>query len=145
MGAEGMVHALHQIYDHLKPGCYLIDIHPSGDPPPIDVRLGQQVHRVGWINEEDDYIEYTQADEALAEAVRRGWYKVNQAERFAFTTYADTMAELLAHLANTWPDARVAERTSQQVCDLLNSIEPDREIIVREWIKITCLEKVARP
>ena len=120
----------------------LIDIHPSGEPPPIDVRLGTAIHRVGWVAEEDDYEEYAQSDEALAEAVRRGWYTVRQAERFAFTTYADSLDDLLAHLADTWEDAIISERTIQQANDWLNSIEPDREIILREWIKMSCLQKI---
>lgn len=142
MGAEGMVHALERIRDYLQPGGLLIDIHPSGEPPPIDVRLGTAIHRVGWVAEEDDYEEYAQADEALAEAVRRGWYTVRQAERFAFTTYADNMDDLLTHLTNTWEDAIISERMIQQANDWLNSIEPDREIILREWIKMSCLQKV---
>lgn len=137
-----MVHALEQIKTHLPPGGLLIDIHPSGEPPPIDVRVGTATHRVGWIAEEDDYAEYLQADEALSEAVRRGWYTVRQVERFAFTTYADTMDDLLTHLATTWEEAIINERTIQQTNDLLNTIETDREIILREWIKMTCLQKV---
>ena len=136
-----MVHALEQVRNHLPPGGLLIDIHPSGEPPPIDVRVGTALHRVGWIAEEDDYAEYLQADEALAEAVRRGWYTIRQAERFAFTTYADNMNDLLAHLADAWEEAIISERIIQQTNDLLSTIETDREIILREWISMTCLQK----
>lgn len=141
MPAESMVHALHLIWKRLKPGGLLIDIHPSGEPPPIDVRLGEACHRVGWVAEADDYIEYIQSDEALAEAVQRGWYSLRQTERFAFTTYADNTRDLLTHLENAWEEAIIAERVIQQADDLLNSVEPEREIILREWIKMSCLEK----
>ena len=145
MPAESMVHALQLIWQRLKPGGLLIDIHPSGEPPPIDVRLGDMCHRVGWVAEEDDYIEYIQSDEALAEAVTRGWYTVRQAEQFAFTTYADNTCDLLTHLKTTWEDAIITERVIQQADDLLNSVEPEREIILREWIKILCLQKQDPP
>lgn len=144
MPAESMVHALELIWQRLKPGGLLIDIHPSGEPPPIDVRLGDMFHRVGWVAEADDYVEYIQSDEALAQAVTRGWYALRQAERFAFTTYADTTCDLLTHLKTAWEEAIIAERVIQQADDLLNSVEPEREIILQEWIKIVCLEKKER-
>ena len=50
-----MVHALETIHGLLKPDGRLIDIHPSGDPPPIIVRIGERSEIAGWLQETDDF------------------------------------------------------------------------------------------
>ncbi len=86
-----MVHALEKIHELLEPDGRLIDIHPSGEPPPIEVRVGQQVTVVGWMKETDDFVEYAQASAALSEAIERGWLDVERKGMFEFVTHADSI------------------------------------------------------
>ena len=53
-----MVHALEKIHRLLKPGGWLIDIHPTSEPASIEVRVGERTLPAGWLRETDDYAEY---------------------------------------------------------------------------------------
>jgi hypothetical protein len=139
MEPESMVHALTHIRTLLKADGRLIDIHPPPEPPPIYVRLGADRHPVGWVRETDDYLEYLQADEALAEAVARGLYAWQKRGTYAFITYADAIADLQAHLAESWHDAIIEERVIQRAEELMATIEPDKELILHEVVQISRL------
>ncbi|MCZ7669606.1 MAG: hypothetical protein M5U34_21730 [Chloroflexi bacterium] len=135
-----MVHALEKIHTLLKPDGFLIDIHPTPEPPPIEVRLGAESHRVGWVREVDDYCEYVAADEALATAVSRKLYTWQKQGTFAFTTYADTILDLRHHLAETWTDAIIDDDVIRRTQDLMQTPELDKEVVLREAIKIARLK-----
>ena len=137
-----MVHALEQIHFLLKPDGILIDIHPTPEPPPIDVRLDADIHRVGWVREVDDYCEYVAADEALATAVSRNLYTWQKQGTFAFTTYADTILDLRQHLAQTWTDAIIDDDIIRRTLDLMQTPSLNQEIILREVIQIARLKPV---
>ncbi len=137
-----MVHALEQVHFLLKPDGILIDIHPQAEPPPIDVRLGEETQTVGWVREVDDYCEYVAADEALATAVSRNLYAWQKQDIFAFTTYADTILDLRDHLAETWTDAIIDNDVIRRSLDLMRTPEPEKEVILREVIKIARLRPV---
>ena len=139
MGVESMVHALEQIHFLLKPDGVLIDIHPIGEPPPIEVRLGADIHTVGWVREADDYCEYVAATEALETAVSRNLYSWQKQGTFAFTTYADTILDLHNHLAETWTDAIIDDEVIRRTQDLMQTPEADKEVILREIITIARL------
>ena len=89
-----MVHALKQIRGLLKGNGRLLDIHPNGEPPPIFVRLNEERHLTGWIQEESDYISYAQAEDALQEAVQRGWFRREKRQLITFATYATDLETL---------------------------------------------------
>jgi hypothetical protein len=137
-----MVHALEKAHQLLVPGGLMVDIHPSGQPPPIVVRLGEETHLAGWLREEDDYVEYAQADAALNEVVVRGLFRREARSRFTFTTHAATVAELRDFLARTWEDAIIDDGVALRATELLQSAAvADKEVILREPIKIARLGK----
>lgn len=138
-----MVHALEQIHFLLKPDGILIDIHPLAEPPPIDVRLGEKVQTVGWVREVDDYCEYVAADEALQTAVFRNLYSWQNQGTFTFTTYADTILDLRDHLAETWTDAIIDDNVIRYTQDLMQNPESDKEVILREVIKIARFKAIS--
>ncbi len=126
-----MVHALEKVHSLLKPGGELIDIHPLFDPPAFEVRVGAKKFPVGWLRETDDYEEYELADEALAEVVKRGLFALERQGIFSFVTHADTAAELKQYLIENWSDAIIDEVIFAQAAELFNSIERDKEMILR--------------
>jgi hypothetical protein len=134
-----MVHALERAHSFLKENGRLIDIHPSGEPPPIEVRLGSSTHHVGWLREEDDYIEYAQASEAIQAAINRGLFVCERQGTFAYTTYADTLADLQCYLENEWQDAYLEDVVAGRIEDLMSSVEPDQEVILRDVVQIAWL------
>ena len=134
-----MVHALEKIHQLLRPDGKLIDIHPSGAPPPIEVRIGDHVACVGCMKETDDFIEYTQASDALTQVVQRGLFAVEREGTFEFVTYADSVADLREYLAKEWKDAILDEDVAARAEQLLGGVERDRGLIVREQIRIARL------
>ena len=140
-----MVHALERSHWLLQGNGRLIDIHPLGEPPPIEVRLGSEVHHVGWLREEDDYIEYVQASEALDEVVARGLFARERAGTFAYIIYADTLADLQCYLEMEWHDAFIEDVVAGRIEGLMSSIEPDQELILRDVVQIARLRPLPIP
>ena len=137
-----MVHALHQIHQLLKPNGLLIDIHPTNELATLEVRVGEQVTPAGWIYEWDDYVEYEWADNALQRAINVQWFELERDGVFSFVWYADSMAELREYLAEEWHDALIDEVTFMRAQELLNTPEHDKEVIVRETIKMARYRKL---
>ncbi len=139
-----MVHALEKVHQLLEPDGRLIDLHPTGDPPPLGVRVGQQTTLVGWMKETDDFIEYAQASGALAQVIQRGLFAVEREGTFEFATYADSMSEWREYLAKEWKDAILDAAVAARAEELLSVPVPDRELILREQVRIVRL-KPMRP
>jgi hypothetical protein len=137
-----MVHALEIIHTLLEPAGILVDIHPSSDPPPIEVRLRNRYDLAGWLKETDDYIEYTQADQAIEAVLRRGLFALEQKGTFTFNTYAPSLAELREYLAETWQDALIDDQVAGRVEQLLQSPETDKEVVLREVVQISRLRSL---
>ena len=137
-----MVHALHQIHQLLKPNGLLLDIHPTNELATLEVRVGEQVTPAGWIYEWDDYVEYEWADNALQRAINVQWFELERDGVFSFVCYADSMAELREYLAEEWHDALIDEVTFMRAQELLNTPEHDKEVIVRETIKMARYRKL---
>ena len=134
-----MVHALEKIHRLLKPGGILIDIHPPPEPSSIDVRVDDRTHAAGWLHETDDYGDYEAADEALAAIVARGLFVIERRGIFSFLTYADTLAELRTYLTEEWEDARIDDVTAARIEELMTAPDRDKEIILREPVRIARL------
>jgi hypothetical protein len=139
MERAGMVHALQKIHRLLRPDGHLIDIHPTSDPASIEVRLGLQTTLAGWLHENDDYVEYEYADEALAKVAGSGLFVVERAGVFQFVTHAASIAELRDFLTEEWEDASIDDITGARVDDLMSTPERDKEVILRESIRIARL------
>jgi hypothetical protein len=139
MAPESMVHALLKTRELLAPGGRLIDIHPLEDPRPIEVRIADQVHLAGWLQEADDYIEYVQAGEAVAQAIRQGWFVEEKRSIFRFTYYADTIIELRDHLSETSEDMIVDDLVVMRVTDLMHSATDDQSVMMHIPVQVSRL------
>jgi len=100
MKHEGMVHALEEIHRLLKPGGRLIDIHPVLEVPLIKVFQGGRVLFAepdpGYDNYKEDV---RQAEDALAQIVRRRLFVIERSGEFDFLTYGSSVAELRDFMA----------------------------------------------
>ncbi len=138
-----MVHALKQTHGVLKGrNGRLLDIHPTGEPAPIYVRLDEERHLAGWIQEGSDYEKYHQATNALQEAVQQGWYRLAERERITFATYASNLETLRDHLRQNWQDAWIEDLVAMQIENRLSHLAREKEIIVEEQIWLSCLEPI---
>jgi len=138
-----MVHALQKIHWLLAENGRLIDIHPNGEPPPIHIKLGDETHLAGWVQEYDDYASYEEAGAALETAVSEGLFVWEQQSKFAFTTYADSLEELQAYIATDWQNAYIEDAVVRRIAEWLDSIVPDKQIVLQEVINIARLNPVA--
>jgi 2-polyprenyl-3-methyl-5-hydroxy-6-metoxy-1,4-benzoquinol methylase len=141
MELEGMVHALEIVHDLLKPGGVLVDIHPNGDPPPIEVNVGGDVMLAGYLDETDDFEEYFKADEALAEVTARGLFLLEREGLFTFMTHASTITELVDFLKAEWTDSVVHEETIERAKKLMGELGGGKEVVLRESVRIARFRK----
>jgi len=139
MQAEGMVHALEIAHNLLKPGGVLVDIHPLGEPPAIQVRLEEKTIQVGWLQETDNFIEYPQATNAVAQAVSKGWFALDQQCEFIFITHAISWEELQSYLRTKWKDAILPEDAAIRVEKLLEDFGVGSEVVLEERIGVMAL------
>jgi hypothetical protein len=140
MDATGMVHALEKIHQLLRPDGRLIDLHPIGEPSPLEVRIGERNILAGWVTESDDFVEYKQADVALEQVVQCGLFVVERESTLSFITYADSVAELREYMAKEWKDAILDEVSARKAEDLLNMAECGKELILRDQVRIARLK-----
>jgi hypothetical protein len=136
MPQAGMVHALEKIHSLLKPDGYLVDIHPTPEPAAVVVRLGERLTPAGWIDEVTDYVEYEWADDALRHITDSGHFALERRGAFEFVWHAGSIADLQAYLLEDWQDARIDPITAMRVDEMLKTPEHDKEILVREAIRI---------
>jgi hypothetical protein len=134
-----MVHALEIIHGLLIPDGFLLDMHPFGEPPPIEVRVGDAYFLAGWLKEADDYVEYFNADQAMQAVVERGLFSIEGTGTFTFNTYATSLEDLRAYIKEDWEDAQIDDQVAGRVDDLWKSPINEKEIVLRELVKITRL------
>ena len=131
-----MVHALEITRSLLKRGGLLIDLHPSGEPPTFEVHTGGKVQLAGHVQETNDFVEYFQADEALADVTARGLFELERMGLFPFLLHAPAVATMADYIEAEWSDAVLAEEVIEQASALLGEPGEGKEIVVREIIRI---------
>ena len=135
-----MVHALEIIHSLLQPGDgWLVDIHPSSLPARVEVTDGIERVTAGVIEEEDGYIEYQQAEDAVSHVLKARIYRLEQRTLFRFLIHARTMTELEAKLAETWTESSFSAGTRRNVETALSALGDRAEIIINERIWISRL------
>lgn len=134
-----MVHALELARQLLLPNGRLLDLHPTGNPPPIEVRVGTEMSRAGFLRETDDFVEYGLADAAAAQVIREGLFIVEKSDQYSFAIHAESLSELQTYLAEEWTDAVIDDDIVRRVEVLLARSERDREVILRDRIHIARL------
>jgi hypothetical protein len=137
-----MVHALEIIHGLLKPGGLLIDIHPSGTPPIIEVQVDGKARLAGYLQETDDFIEYFEADDALANVTRRGLFEMEREGLFSFNLHAATIKDLEDYLEAEWSDALLHQETIERAKELMGEPGKGREIVLREIVRIGRFRKL---
>lgn len=131
-----MVHALEITRDLLKQGSLLIDLHPSGQPPTIEAHVDGQLLLAGQVQETNDFVEYFQADAALADVTARGLFALERMELFPYLLHAPTVTAMADYIDAEWSDAVLVEAVIDRAKALLGQPGEGREIVAREIIRI---------
>jgi hypothetical protein len=147
MPPEGMVHALEMAYALLIPEGCLVDIHPTGEAPPLELQDRGLRIPLGRVIEDDGYVEYAQADVALAQALQFGWYIQETHGVFNLITRASSISEMREYLARTWTSARISPEIDSWAAaqtELLLQTDPQAvpEIVLTEPVHISRLRIV---
>jgi hypothetical protein len=145
MPPEGMVHALKLVYDLLAPEGRLIDIHPTGMPPLIELVTEAGRFPLGYLQESDNFIEYAQADATLNQVVEREMFVSERQGKFVFITHAASVAELSTFLSENWADAILPPSVAQQASELEMALGIQGRIQLSEHVRITRLRPWRRP
>jgi hypothetical protein len=142
MPPERMVHALETVHSLIKPGGLLIDIHPGLEKAWVEVRANGKDYFLDVVDETDDYVEYQQAGDALAQVVDRRLFSFEEAGKFLFIIHAGSMEELREFLAENWKDSVINESVDGKTRDYLSKAVETFEILVREEILITRFKRI---
>jgi len=136
-----MVHALEIIHELLSPDGYLIELHPDGQPPPIEASIADRFYLLDHLQETDNFIEYAQASAALAEAVRRDLFVLESQSSYKFITRTDTVQEMLTFLAENWSDSIFPDQVGINAQELIVTVGQIAFIQLIETALITRLRK----
>lgn len=139
-----MVHALEITHGLLKRDGLLIDIHPSGEPPRFEVHAGGKASLAGYVDETDDFVEYFEADDALADVVVRGLFELEGTMLFPFTYHASTVKAMVDFIEEEWSDALLSEAVIGRATALLGEPGEGKEIVVREIVRISAYRSSGR-
>ena len=88
-----MVHALEEIHGLLRPGGFLIDLHPAPSPTLIEVHHGGIV-TFSTPAPGQTFEDIRHADDAIALVIEDGLFTIEQVSQFELRTYASSAAEL---------------------------------------------------
>jgi hypothetical protein len=132
-----MVHALETTRSLLRNGGLLIDLHPSGQPPQVEVYVHGKMILAGHVQETDDFVEYFQADDALADVTARGLFELERMELFPFLLHAPTVTAMADHIEAEWSDAVLTEKVIERTTALMGEPGEGKEIVIRELIRIS--------
>jgi hypothetical protein len=136
MTPKGMVHALQRIHGCLLPRGVLIDIHPAGEMPPLFLRTEAGQSLIGWYEETDYFIEYRQADAAIAQAVTAGLFRIEEHHEFLFETQAGDIAELANFLTANWSDAVLEKRLIKRAGRMQRQVAGPSKVLLAERVQI---------
>lgn len=132
-----MVHALEITHGLLKRDGLLIDIHPNGRPPKFEVHVDGEALLAGYVDETDDFVEYFEADEALADVVARGLFALEDTKLFPFLLHAPSFEAIAEFFEDEWSDAILPDAVIERATAMMGEPGKGKEIVVREIVRIS--------
>ena len=140
-----MVHALEEIRRVLAPDGILIDLRPLADNWRVEVVSLREIKRTGRV---EDLPEQTNGDlaanAAMQEVEKRGWFKREHDELFAFVYSWDTPSEMEEFVNEDWgdfielaEDTKRATRAAWAVADGDSRVRIKMNILIARWKKLT--------
>lgn len=142
-----MVDALQRAHGWLRPTGSLVDVRPTAAPAHLEVQLAAGIVSVGRVSDVNDLIgpnaRHARADVALAAAVARGWFVLEEQREFSFHRHADTVEEMRDYVRGKWMGAALDDRSLQRAAALQLS-EAGARLWLREQVGIARLRPIGR-
>jgi len=126
-----MVHALRQVHKLLQPNGRLINVNDLPAPHLIEVHTPETIHRVGWLQDRDDFDDTRSAFNALAQVVADGDFDLEDERDFDYNIYVDDLPELLKWLAEWWSSAILPDRIIKRLEGFFRDAPQPARIVLR--------------
>jgi len=109
----------------------------------VEVAGGPVTLELGFVDKDPDFVLDDEASErSLAESAQRGWFVLEQQDRFSFNYYWDTPSEMKKYVEEEWEAAdRVSEEMFQAAQGAWASAGAEarmrtrRTIVISRWRK----------
>jgi len=139
-----MVHALEGIKRVLVPGGLLIDLRPLLERWPVEIAWENGYREVGRLTDLPEGLSDDEAaNRAMEEAARRGWFALEQGERFSLFYSWDTASDMEQYLREEWDsfvqlDEEVsrAAKSTWAVANADARVRVRARMIINRWRKV---------
>jgi hypothetical protein len=136
-----MVHALEQIKRTLVRRGLLIDLRPLLGAWPVEVAWGNKYREVGRLRDLPEGLSDDEAAEhAMEEAARRGWFSLEEGERFSLFYSWDTANDMETFLREEWDgfveldeDVSRAAKSAWAVAEAEARVRVRAEMLIKRW------------
>ena len=129
-----MVDALGEIRRVLVPGGILLDIRPLAAAWPVEVASEKDARAIGQLIDLPGALaDDAASDDAMLEADRRGWFRLESREYFMYDYYWDTPSEMKEFIDEEWDDF---ERLEDSVLNAVQAAWASADASARIRIRI---------
>ncbi|MBN1451176.1 MAG: hypothetical protein JW963_09195 [Anaerolineales bacterium] len=139
-----MVHALEEIKRTLVTGGLLIDLRPLLERWPVEVAWRSGYREVGQLRDLPEGLSDDEAaNRAMEEAAYRGWFALEQGERFSLFYSWDTARDMERFIHEEWSGfAQLDEEVSRATKSAWAVANADARVRVRASMIVNCWRKV---
>ena len=135
------MHALEQIKRTLVPRGLLIDLRPLLGAWPVEVAWRNGYREVGRLRDLPEGLSDDEAAEhAMEEAARRGWFSLEEGERFSLFYSWDTANDMETFLREEWDgfvqldeDVSRAAKSAWAVAEAEARVRVRAEMLIKRW------------
>jgi hypothetical protein len=139
-----MVHALAESWRVLKVGGRLIDLRPYSSGWPVEIVDGDARLPAGPVDDSLELDIDVASDQAVLEAVRRGWFEKESKDFFDFTYYWDSVDEMNEFVSHSWRgSAVVPDRVLSEARRLESLAGDDAQTRIRRTLLVASYRKLA--
>lgn len=137
-----MVHALGQVHKLLHREGLLINVNDLPVPHEIEVQTPENIYKVGWLQDRDDFGETLAAFNALAQVVAEGVFLLKDEVDFDYNIYIDELLELQQWLAEWWSSALIPDTIIHRLEEQMREVSQPARIVLKLRVRMTKLVAV---
>jgi hypothetical protein len=139
-----MVNALAESWRVLRVGGRLVDLRPHVSGWPVEIVSRDTRILVGQLDDKKGISDDVASDNAISEAVQRGWFEKEDEEFFEYVYYWDTVDKMNAFIEEEWCDlATMPDNVLSETRRLVQLTGEQVQIRVRRTILIASYRKLA--
>jgi hypothetical protein len=122
----------------------MIDLRPKAAGWPVEIIDGEKRIKVGRLDDRGRKNIDEITDKAVAEAVRRGWFEVDQKDTFDFIYYWDSVDGMRKYVEEEWaPNTTIPGEVLSEAHRLAKSAGDGIQVGVRRALMIASYRRLA--